>query len=339
MSRLAIIASTTRVGTNTNFPFTIISSPPRSKRCDRAACSCSSRLITRWTNWIRPCARCFRQKAELLGAIRLPNTAFKKNAGTEVTTDIVMLRRLRAGESPGGAAWKAAADFTNEQKENLLLNEYFVAHPEMMLGAMRLGRGLYSNDEPTLEPDERDLGEALAQAVERIAAKHLRSPKTARRRDKPLMSTFPRRIISSPTPFVSMWMAAFVSSEDDKLRPLDDVPVETRSRIRRLIEVRDAVRLCLRSQLDGSAEEQVVEAREELNFAYDRFVSRFGPINARVNQNAFDGDPDLPLLLSLEHYDEENSRAKSWRFSASAPFITTNPLNRSIHPRKPCSSR
>ncbi|MGH7940734.1 MAG: N-6 DNA methylase, partial [Limisphaerales bacterium] len=73
-------------------------------------------------------------KAELVGAIRLPNNAFKKNAGTEVTTDIVMLRRLRAGESPHGPAWKSAVDFANERGEKFVLNEYFATHPHMMLG-------------------------------------------------------------------------------------------------------------------------------------------------------------------------------------------------------------
>src|SRR5208283_201687 len=115
---------------------------------------------------------------------------------------------------------------------------------------------------------------------------------------------------------------------DDQLRPLDDVPVETRSRIRRLIDVRDAVRVCLRSQLDGSGEEQVVEARDKLNLAYDRFLARFGPVNARVNQNAFDGDPDLPLLLSLEHYDEE--------MSAATKAVIFH--ERTIHNKKPVES-
>ena len=73
--------------------------------------------------------------------------------------------------------------------------------------------------------------------------------------------------------------------------------------------MRDAVRVCLRSQIDGSDEEQVVEARQKLNHAYDRFVSRFGPVNRRANQRAFDGDPDLPLLLSLEHYNDETQAA------------------------------
>jgi N12 class adenine-specific DNA methylase len=98
-------------------------------------------------------------------------------------------------------------------------------------------------------------------------------------------------------------------NEDGVLRPLDDLPVETRSRIRRLIDVRDAVRDCLRSQLDGSGEERVIETREKLNHAYDRFIARFGYINAPVNQRAFHGDPDLPLLLSLENYDEETKVA------------------------------
>ena len=107
-------------------------------------------------------------KAEFLGAIRLPNDAFKKNAGTEVTTDIVMLRKLRAGESPAGPAWTATADFTNDRQEKFSINEYFAAHPEMMLGKMRLARGMYRDGEPVLVPDDRDLETALAQAIQQL---------------------------------------------------------------------------------------------------------------------------------------------------------------------------
>jgi N12 class adenine-specific DNA methylase len=249
------------------------------------------------------------EKSELLGAIRLPNNAFKKNAGTEVTTDIIMLRKLRDGESPCGAAWKTAPDYTNDQKQNFSLNEYYVAHPEMMLGTMRLARGLYSNDEPTLQPGARDLGEALAQVIEKLPQNvyQVQNQPIAR---KKIEVNIPAPDFIKPNAFcVHEDGRVCIRQEDGTLRPLDDVPVETRSRIRRLIEVRDAVRGCLRSQLDGSPESEVIEMREKLNLAYDRFISRFGPINARVNQNAFDGDPDLPLLLSLEHYDEENSIA------------------------------
>ncbi|HUA64281.1 MAG TPA: methyltransferase domain-containing protein, partial [Alphaproteobacteria bacterium] len=247
-------------------------------------------------------------RSEFLGAIRLPNNAFKKNAGTEVTTDIVMLRKLRDGESSSDPVWKAAVNHTNEKKENFSLNEYFVAHPEMMLGQMRLARGLYRNDEPTLESDGRDLDIALAQAVERLPRNIYEE------RQQPVLRqavevNIPAPDFIKPNAFCVHEDGRVCIREDDILRPLDDMPVETRSRIRRLIEVRDAVRVCLRSQLDGSNEEQLVAAREQLGLAYDRFVSRFGPINARVNQNAFDGDPDLPLLLSLEHYDEETGVA------------------------------
>ena len=266
-------------------------------------------------------------KAELLGAIRLPNDAFKKNAGTEVTTDIVMLRKLRAGEAPAGPAWKAVRDFINDQKEEFALNEYFVARPGMMLGKMRLSGRMYRDNEPTLAPDGRDLGAALAQAVEGLPQNiyEVQSrPVTARISGL----NIPAPDFVKPNAFCVHEDGRVCIRQDDTLRPLDDVPVETRSRIRRLIEVRDAVRVCLRSQLDGSSEAQVIEAREKLNLAYDRFLSRFGPINARVNQNAFDGDPDLPLLLSLEHYDDETGVAVK-----AAIF-----RERTIHDKKPIES-
>ena len=247
-------------------------------------------------------------KTEFLGAIRLPNTAFKKNAGTEVTTDIVMLRKLRVGESPPGPAWKTAADFTNDRQEKFSINEYFAAHPEMMLGKMRLARGMYRDGEPVLLPDDRELGEALAQAVARLP-QNIYEVQTESAAEKVFDPAIPAPDYIKPNAYCVHEDGRLCLNEDGVLCPLDDMPVETRSRIRRLIDVRDAVRDCLRSQLDGSGEERVIETREKLNHAYDRFIARFGPINATVNQRAFHGDPDMPLLLSLENYDEETSRA------------------------------
>ena len=266
-------------------------------------------------------------RTELLGAIRLPNDAFKKNAGTEVTTDVVMLRKLRPGELPCGPAWKATVNYTNDLKENFALNEYFAAHPEMMLGKMRLSGRMYRDNEPTLEPDGRDLGAALAQAVERLLRNiyQVENQQVVKRTSD---LTIPAPDFVKPNAYCVHEDGRVCIREDETLHPLDDLPAETRSRIRRLIEVRDAVRVCLRSQLDGSSEEQVVAARDQLNLAYDRFLSRFGPINARVNQNAFDGDPDLPLLLSLEHYDDETSVAIK-----AAIF-----RERTIHDKKPIES-
>jgi len=265
-------------------------------------------------------------RTELLGAIRLPNDAFKKNAGTEVTTDIIMLRKLRPGEGPSGQAWKQTASHTNDVGEAFTLNEYFAARPEMMLGQMRLGGGMYGGNEPTLEADGRNLGDALAQAIERLP-QNIYEAHAHQVTEPTLDQTIPAPDYVKPNSYCLHDGMACIR-EEDVLRPLTDMPSETRSRIRHLIPVRDAVRACLRSQMDGSDEGQVIEARRQLNQAYERFVGRFGAVNLRANQRAFDGDPDLPLLLSLEHYNEETKRATK----------ATIFYERTIHHRQPVES-
>ncbi len=247
-------------------------------------------------------------KAEFLGAIRLPNTAFKKNAGTEVTTDIVMLRKLRAGETPHGPAWKSSVSFTNDRKEEFFINEYFATHLHMMLGTMRLARGMYREGEPTLSPTSRELSEALKEAVAKLP-QNVFVVETKSVEQKTLDTNIPAPDHIKPNAYCVHSDGRICLNENGTLEPLDDLPAETRSRIRRLVDIRDRVRGCLRSQLDGSSEEQVVEARFQLNLVYDRFIARFGPVNVPVNQRAFYGDPDLPLLLSLENYDDESRKA------------------------------
>jgi N12 class adenine-specific DNA methylase len=246
-------------------------------------------------------------RAELLGAIRLPNDAFKRNAGTEVTTDIVMLRKLRPGEAPTGPTWKETASYTNDTGEAFTINEYFAARPEMMLGRMSFTGSMYRENEPTLEPDGRSLVEALAQAVEKLP-QDIYESQSHQVAAPTLDETIPAPDYVKPNAYCTH-DGMICIREENVLRPLTDLPSDTRSRIRHLIQVRDAVRGCLRSQIDGSPEKQVVEARQQLNHAYDRFVARYGPINLRANQRAFDGDPDLPLLLSLENYNDETKRA------------------------------
>ena len=100
-------------------------------------------------------------QADLLGAIRLPNDAFKKNANTEVTTDIVILRKRLPGELPSGPAWKSVGEITNSTGETIPVNEYFVERPEMMMGEMRLEGRMYARAEPTLVGNCRPLPERL----------------------------------------------------------------------------------------------------------------------------------------------------------------------------------
>jgi N12 class adenine-specific DNA methylase len=265
-------------------------------------------------------------KTELLGAIRLPNTAFKQNAGTEVTTDIVMLRKLHPGETPRGPVWRELGEYQNHNWETIPINEYFVERPHLMLGHLQLTGRMYRDNEPTLEPDGRVLADALGAAVPELPAGIYRAQRVELAEPAP-DQTIPAPDFVKPNAYC-LHEGMVCIREDTVLRPLNDLPNETRSRIRSLIQVRDAVRSCLRSQIDGSGEEQVVGARFQLNLAYDRFVARFGSINLRANQRAFDGDPDLPLLLSLEHYNDETKRA------TKATVFT----ERTIHLRQPIES-
>ena len=245
-------------------------------------------------------------RTNLVGAVRLPNDAFRRNANTEVTTDIVILRKLNPGETPSGPAWKETAEHINSKGESIYINEYFAQRPRLMLGEMELSGSMYRDNEPTLASDGRDLGEALAEAVGGLPENIYRAQKRAVT-PPTLDQTFPAPDHVKPNAYVMVHDDVAVRV-GNSLKTLSGLPAETRVRIRRLIRVRDALRECLRSQLDGSDEATIVAAREKLNQTYDSFVARFGPISARANTRAFDGDPDLPLLLSLEVYDEETKR-------------------------------
>jgi N12 class adenine-specific DNA methylase len=246
------------------------------------------------------------QKADLIGAIRLPNDVFKKNANTEVTTDIVILRKRLPGELPSGPAWKSVAQIGNSLGETISVNEYLAAHPEMMLGEMQLQGRMYKQGEPTLVGNGRDLGEQLTEAIARL-------PKDVFRPDKSAVVSRAEQNIPAPEDVkpnaYAIVQGQLAVREGDTMRMLTDLPATTLQRIRGLVRVRDAVRRCLRSQLEATDESDVVCAREQLNQAYDSFASKFGPISESANMSAFRSDPDFPLLLSLERYDEETKRA------------------------------
>ena len=247
------------------------------------------------------------QQADLLGAIRLPNDAFKKNANTEVTTDIVMLRKRLPGETPKGQAWKTLGEITNSLGEKIPLNEYFVGHPEMMLGEMRLEGGLYRRGEPSLISNGRDLGEQLAEAIAMLP-RNVFTPHRTAIRAPTLDQTVPAPENIKPNAYAVVNDRIGIR-EGDTITVLEGLSPIRAQRIRGLIRVRDAVRRCLRTQLEASDESSVEMARRQLNDAYDTFVAKFGVVSDRANTSAFRGDPDLPLLLSLENYDPGTKHA------------------------------
>ena len=248
------------------------------------------------------------KSANLVAAIRLPNTAFKKNANTEVTTDIVILRKRAPGEPESGPAWRESRPIA--EGSPIFLNEYYHANPAMLLGRMeRAEHGMYGREEVRLADDGRDLDEALTAAVAALPS-GICQALTAEQSAKV------RRAIPAPP---GVKPNAYVLTEEggggvarregDELILLTDVSVQTARRIRRMIHVRDAVRECLRTQVENRNDNEVAAARFRLNQDYDYFAGQFGPISDTINVRTFAGDPDLPLLLSLENYHEDTNTA------------------------------
>jgi N12 class adenine-specific DNA methylase len=241
--------------------------------------------------------------AVLLGAIRLPNTAFKANAGTDVTTDILFLQKRSASMRQEGERWTELAPIDTPDG-TLEINEYFVRHPEMMLGHMGLESAQYGSAPAlvgSLEP------EALAKAVSRLPVS--------------VYSTGERQIPAHRSgedqiPAVGAVKEGGLADHDGQIvvrrgnefKTLN-LPTATSTRIRGMLQVRDAVREVFRTQLAEASEETITEARRHLNRSYDLFVFRFGPLNAAQNVRAFGNDPDQPLLLSLEEFNPETKLA------------------------------
>ena len=198
--------------------------------------------------------------ADFIGAIRLPNTAFKENANTEVTTDIVFLRRLAQGETPTGPAWLNLAEHTNPDGVTFQINEYFAAHPQMMLGIMRNEGTMYRGNEAALVPDGRDLGDAMRTAIATL-------PRGIYRPRDQVQTLTAREPILAPdyvkqNAFVIHEDGSLAVREGDALTLLTKMPEQTGRRIRGMIRVRDAVREALRTQIENHDEEAVVNARQ-----------------------------------------------------------------------------
>jgi len=246
------------------------------------------------------------ERSDFLGAIRLPNTAFKQNANTEVTTDIIFFRKLADGERPGGPAWLNLAEHVNGDGASFHINEYFAANPNMMLGRMANEGTMYRRNDPALVSDGRELALALREAVTGLPQGIYRALDQTNIRQAATVAEIPAPDFVKDGGF-ALHDGTITVRTGPTLTPLTNLSDEAARRIRGYIRVRDALRETLRTQLQDSSEEAILDARRMLNFQYDRFVSRFGPINAVCR--TFRNDPDLPLLRSLEDYDNDTKKA------------------------------
>jgi len=248
------------------------------------------------TNWRRYIA----DRADLLGAVRLPNTAFKANAGTEVVADILFLRRRLEGERPAGESWVNSVP-RDVGGVTVPRSEYFSEHPEMVLGTEAMTGTQYRGEEYTVEPREgEDLAAAMKQAI----------------------ANLPEDVIDALPPQPTDQATARIASEEVGYRleggelQLHGQPV-TGARVGQLkamVRVRDAAREVLRTQAEDEPDASQVQARKKLAAAYDPMARKYGPLNKTVKSGAglrrpnlevFAEDPDVSLLAALEDVNEE----------------------------------
>jgi len=242
-------------------------------------------------------------RADLLGAIRLPNTAFKANAGTEVTTDILFLRKRAPGKAASGESWRGLVPIHSPEGD-IEVNEYFARHPQMMLGQMKLEGTMYRGQEPTLVGN---LSSALLAQAGRLLPEGAFIP-----RDEGRSPPAPARQAEDSDGLKEGGFALregklFIRS-GHTFEPAE-LSASVAERVRGMLSVRDAVRQVFKTQLEDAPEDQIIRARQVLRARYDSFVGGHGPLSSRENIRAFAGDPDLPLLLSLENYNAETKRA------------------------------
>ena len=246
-------------------------------------------------------------RAALVGAIRLPNTAFKQNAHTEVTTDIIVLRKNIDGDTFKGEEWQGVESIKGKNGEEIKINEYFVSHPEMMLGEMSMGGTMYRGGEATLESDGRDIEVALREAIGRFPESVFTKPAHKGTKEIPIEERIPAPGHIKQNAF-AFQDGKLYRREGTELVPAN-LPEDKVERVKGMIQVRDAVRKVLRLQIEDMSDAEIQAAQSSLSSVYDDFVKKHGPLSSAANVSAFKGDPDAPLLLSVESYDKESDTA------------------------------
>lgn len=247
-------------------------------------------------------------RADLLGAIRLPNTAFAGNAGTEVVTDILVLKKRAPGTEYAGEAFlEAPSRSVGESWQRANVNEYFDNHPEMVLGNAELARGMYGANTLTYTPftNKGSLGEQIREAFKNITGKMDYTAQVT-----PEKANFAVERANKKTKQHGLEV-----KEDGVYRNVDghlekvSSDKATTERVSALLGVRDAYRTLVNYLQQGQDAKFVKQARKSLNKAYDDFVKKYGPINSAKNKSALAEDPDQYSLLSLENYDAKKKTA------------------------------
>ena len=248
-------------------------------------------------------------RAELVGAVRLPNTAFKQTANTEVVTDILFFRKReeRINATIENTEWLA----TGKTEEGYEINNYYIAHPEMILGTLAKETGLYGAEDITVKPDGRDLSEAINTAISRLPQDFYVNP-------EPMEEAESKEEVEVDYDVKPMNLKAvngklYMRVGDSMVeQPVPPFPKDAYQRIAEMIEIRKQLRKVLDLQVEGCSDEVLLKEQRQLGAKYDGFVKRFGYINSKNNLRLFKSDGDSALLFACENVsDDEETVTKA----------------------------
>ena len=248
------------------------------------------------------------QRADFLGAIRLPNNAFRANAGTDVVSDIIFLQK-RDRPIEIEPDWVHTGIWRNPgaNADGFAINQYFIDHPEMVLGRQTSESTQYGRQDFTVAPAEgADLAEQLSGAIRNIRGTYAEAELPDLGEDETIVETIPA------DPNVRNFSYTVVDGElyyrQNSIMTKPDFNATAKERVKGMVELRDCVQKLISQQMDGFiSDETIRQTQAELNTLYDGFTAKYGLINSRANALAFAEDSSYYLLCSLEELDEDKN--------------------------------
>lgn len=243
------------------------------------------------------------QRAELVGAFRLPNNAFKNYAGTEATSDILFLQKR-----PEPIETEPDWVYLGKNEDGLPINQYFINNPQMILGQMVRGNKLYGRlDEDTtcIPYKDKDLKSLLKSAAKKIKF-------DIDKKDDSLLPVYEPETVEIPANLKNFSFAII----NDHVYYRNGSQMQTyasdyTARIKAMINMRDTLRKLIDLELDNASDISVRDCQKELNDLYDSFCIKYGPVNSKINQKVFKDDASLPLLSSLEIIEKDKPARKA----------------------------
>ena len=253
---------------------------------------------------LNPSARKYvAERAELLGAIRLPNTAFKQTAGTEAVADILFFRKRteKINADTENIEWLG----TGKTEEGYEINNYFIKHPEMVLGTLAEETGLYGGKDVTVKPDGREFSEALEEAVKKLPQGFYLPIE-----NKPIADEKEVDYNVKPMCYKADSGRLYMRVGDEMVEQrIPAFPKDAYQRMQGMIALREELHRILDVQIKGCSDEVLAEEQKRLNAMYDTFVKKYGELNGQTNARLFKDDGDAALLFACEDIDKETKKA------------------------------